>query len=451
MHMRKALLCLLLLAGPSAAQNAAGCSCDGVIPPCAAAWRADAVFIGTAVEQIAERVGGNLSWHVTRVSVQQPLRGDARGSITLVPAFQPSAEQIANSTQHPGPVFSGSSCDYRFEPGRRYVIYATRTADGRWSTTNCSGTKPIEQGAADLEYFAGLSAAAPTGRVYGSIDRMILDPSHPSRIRTVPAADVPVTLTSGVKETRITTDREGKIDVAVPPGEYSIAPAVAPTIRVYGARAPIAVAARGCAPVRFSLISDGRISGRVVDQEGRGVPRISVDLVPIESPDGRPYDSGEVSPSGMTDDDGRFEVGPILPGRYFLAVNARFGARLDSPYAPTYFPRGDRESAGVIEIGDGERKSGFTVTVRRLAQATVSGRVVFDDEQPVRDADVTIWSTYARGMVIASAKTDSTGAFQLRVPGELGYRLRVTTRTTAVETVVTVTPQMLGVRLVIPK
>jgi hypothetical protein len=54
-------------------------------------------------------------------------------------------------------------------------------------------------------------------------------------------------------------------------------------------------------------------------------------------------------------------------------------------------------------------------------------------------------------MVIASAKTDSTGAFQLRVPGELGYRLRATTRTTAVETVVTVTPQMPGVRLVIPK
>jgi hypothetical protein len=453
MSMRKAVLVLSLVIGPNAAQNAAACSCGGIIPPCSAAWRADAVFIGTAVEQVAERLGGNLNWHVTRVSVQQRLRGDVSGSITLVPPFQPSAEQIANSTQHPGPLFSGSSCDYRFEPGRRYVIYAKRTADGRWSTGSCTGTKPVEEAAADLDYFAGLGNAAPTGRVYGSVDRMILDPNDRTRIRSVPADGVPVTLTSGVKEISITTDGEGKLDVAIPPGEYVVAPVVPPTIRVYGDRRPMSVAARGCAPVRFSLIADGRVSGRVVDHDGRGVPRISVDLIPIDSPDGRPTDSGEVSPSGMTGADGHFEVGAILPGRYFIAVNARFGARLDSPYAPTYFPRGDRDGATVIEIDEGERKSGFTITVRPLPDTTISGRVLTVAEQPVADADVTIWSTYSRGMVIASAKTDSAGAFQARVPGGLAYRLLATARTPAGvrqgETVVTVTPQMPGVRLTI--
>jgi protocatechuate 3,4-dioxygenase beta subunit len=454
MSMRKALLVVLLVIGPHA-QKAAACSCGGIIPPCAAAWRADAVFIGTAVEQVAERLGGNLNWHVTRVSVHQRLRGDVSGSITLVPPFAPSPEQIANSTQRPGPVFSVSSCDYRFEPGRRYVIYAKRTADGRWSTGSCTGTKPIEEAAADLDYFAGLGNAAPTGRVYGSIDRMIRDRNDGTKIRTVPAAGVPVTLTSGVKEISITTDAEGKLDVAVPPGEYVIAPVVPPTIRVYGDRRPRSIPARGCAPVRFSLIADGRVSGRVVDPDGRGVPRTSVDLVPVDSPDGRPPEYGEVSPSGMTDADGRFEVGAILPGRYFLAVNARSGARVDSPYAATYFPRGDRDGATVIEIDEGERKSGFTITVRPLPDTTLSGRVVSDDEQPVPNAEVTIWSTYSPGMVIASAKTDRTGAFQVRVPGGRPYRLRATTRTAAGvrhgETVVTVTPQMPGVRVTIRK
>jgi len=113
----------------------------------------------------------------------------------------------------------------------------------------------------------------------------------------------------------------------------------------------------------------------------------------------------------MTDADGRFEVDAILPGRYFIAVNARFGARLDSPYAPTYFPHGDRESATAIEIGEGERKRGFAITVRPLAETGIRGRVVSADEQPVPGADVTIWSTYARGMMIASTKSDSAGTF----------------------------------------
>jgi protocatechuate 3,4-dioxygenase beta subunit len=407
------------------------------------------------LEQIPESLGGNLSSIVTKVSVQQPLHGEVSGSMTLVPTFQPSAEQIAESTKHPGPVFSASSCDYRFEPGRRYVIYAKRTPEGRWSTASCTGTKRIEEAAADLDYFAGLRTAAPTGRVYGSIERILLDPNDRTKIQTVPAAGVSVTLTSSVKEISITTDREGKLDTAVPPGEYTIAPAVPPTIRVYGDRRPMSITARGCAPVRFSLIADGRVSGHVVDQNGRGVPRTSVDLVPIDSPDGRPPDSGEVSPSGMTDADGRFEVGPILPGRYFIAVNARFGARLDSPYAPTYFPGGDRGGAIAVEIGEGERKSGFTITVRSLPETTILGRVVSDDEQPVPDADVTIWSTYSRGMVIASAKTDGTGTFRVRVPGELSYLLRATARIEAgvrqAETVVTVTSQMAGVRLTIRK
>jgi len=171
-----------------------------------------------------------------------------------------------------------------------------------------------------------------------------------------------------------------------------------------------------------------------------------VDLIPVDAPDGRPPDNLDVARSGMTDADGRFEVDAILPGRYFIAVNARFGARLDSPYAPTYFPHGDRESATAIEIGEGERKRGFAITVRPLAETGIRGRVVSADEQPVPGADVTIWSTYARGMMIASTKSDSAGTFQVRVPGELTYLLKAAARTPAGarqgDAIVTVTPQM---------
>lgn len=52
---------------------------------------------------------------------------------------------------------------------------------------------------------------------------------------SVPAADVRIGLVSGTNRLTATTDKEGKLDVQVPPGEYTIAPMVAETVRVYGA------------------------------------------------------------------------------------------------------------------------------------------------------------------------------------------------------------------------
>jgi hypothetical protein len=109
---------------------------------------------------------------VHNVAVNQPLHGSVDPFITLVGAARPTAEQIEASKSSADPLVTMSSCDYNFEPGRQYVIYARRTDDGRWTTSECSGTKPIERAAADLEYIARIPAAPATGRVYGSIKRM---------------------------------------------------------------------------------------------------------------------------------------------------------------------------------------------------------------------------------------------------------------------------------------
>ena len=38
----------------------------------------------------------------------------------------------------------------------------------------CSGTKPLEEASADLDYIATIPSAEPTGRVYGTVERMVL-------------------------------------------------------------------------------------------------------------------------------------------------------------------------------------------------------------------------------------------------------------------------------------
>jgi hypothetical protein len=428
---------------------AEACVCD-LNPPCAATWQADAVFVGTVVTQLPEPLGGSLSWIVRNVAVTQKLRGSVDASITLVPGERPTAEQIAQATSLGAVGWGGSSCEYGLQVGRQYVIYARRTADGRWTTSMCSGTKPIEEAAEDLDYFASLPTAEPAGRVYGKIEKTVLDSTDRATTRVVPATRVTVALTSDSNRLTVMTDAEGKLDVRVPPGEYTIAPVVPQTVRVFGSPIQRLVPARGCAPVYFSLIANGRIEGHVVQEDGTPVPRASVDVIPADLPPDQQPDSHTTAPEASTDEKGRFAVDAILPGRYVIAVNGRYGPRLHSPYATTYFPGPGRQDASVIEIGDGERKTGFTIVVKRLTETTVSGVVLFADDRPVADAFVTAApADHAR--VSSSTKTDGSGLFQLRVLSGVTYVFKASARpgdgSRQTETVVFVDQQPERIRL----
>jgi hypothetical protein len=288
-------LATVLLVAAAGERRAEACSC-GENPPCAAVWRADAVFIGTVVDRSPERIGGSLSWTVHKVAVAQTVRGSVESFVTLVPGSRPTAEQIAASQLHPGESMMMSTCDYDFQLGKQYLIYARRTSDGRWTTSMCSGTKPVGEASADLDYIGTIPSAEPTGRVYGTVERMVLNPADRSAPMSIPAADLPVGLVSGTNRLTARTDKEGKLDVQVPPGEYTIAPMVPETVRVYGAPFQASVPARGCAPVHFSLTANGRIEGRVIRSDGTPVSRTSIDIVPPELPPGERPDSFTTSP-----------------------------------------------------------------------------------------------------------------------------------------------------------
>jgi hypothetical protein len=447
------VLIVMLLLGPVMSRTAQACVCPA-IPACAAVWRADAVFVGTVVDRTSEPLGGKLSWTVNKVIVNQVLLGSADWFITLVPTSRPTAEEIAQSERHAQPLTFSSSCEYDFRPGSQYLIYARRGADGRLATAMCSGTKPIEQAAGDLDYIAGIPLAEPTGRVYGTIDRTQLSAANRTVRETVPAAGVRVALTSATKRLTVTTDAEGKLDVQVPPGDYTVAPVVPGTVRVYGAPQGVSVPARGCAPVYFSLTSNGRIEGRVTEQDGTPVSGASVDVIPADVPLDHRFAAFRSAPSGSTDETGRFAVDAILPGRYVLAVNARLGPRLVSPYATTFFPSGGRQEAREIDLGDGERKSALNIVVTPLAETTISGVVLFDDERPAADAFVTVTPNDHEGMSIGATTTDRGGAFEVRVLAGITYLIKARVGTQEgnrqTETVVFVEEeQKQGLRLVI--
>ena len=282
-HALRLAFAALLLIAPAAVRVAEACVCDAS-PPCFATWQADAVFVGTVVNEVREPLGGSLTWLVHNVAVTQKLRGSIDASITLVSGDQPTPERIAQATSLGAVSWGGSDCDYRFLAGGQYLIYARRTADGRWTTSRCSGTKPIERATEDLAYFAALPTAEPVGHLYGQVERNIVDPSDRTQSRRVPAAGVTVALTGKSNRMTVTTDAGGNIDARVPPDEYTMTPVLPPTVRVYNAPLVRSVAAGGCAPVYFSLIANGRLEGRVVHENSSPVSRVFVDVIPADLP-----------------------------------------------------------------------------------------------------------------------------------------------------------------------
>jgi hypothetical protein len=382
-------------------------------PPCAALSTADVVVVGTVLESKRESLGGSLGWTVHTVAVSRTLRGSADPLLTLVPALEITAVDIEASKAHAGELTKMSTCDYPFEIGEQYVIYLRRTSSGRWTTSLCAGTKRLALAAEDLDYLADLVTATPDARVYGSVSRIVLDPSDPTGTGTMPAPGVRIAVTGAAARFTVTSDAKGEFDLRLPPGDYSVAAVVPSAVRAYGALNHVSLPPYSCAPVRFELISNGRVEGRVVHPDGMAAVDASVDLIPADAPFD-PRGSLALAPSRRIDSQGQFAIDAVMPGRYLLAVNARFGPRAGSPYKTSYLVSRNGEPR-VLNIGEGERLTGFTIVVTPLTQTTIAGRVTFADGRPAPDADVSAVPAEFRGSVVGSTKTNSTGDFELRV------------------------------------
>lgn len=127
----KAVLAFVALALLMLAPRAAvACSCGNPsVRPCAAYWKARAVFAGvvTKVADSGVRGGGGESvrpfyYKLVRFKVSDRLRGPRGGTAEVLTA--PRA----------------ADCGYNFVSGRRYLVYAEEGADGR--STRVSVPRP---------------------------------------------------------------------------------------------------------------------------------------------------------------------------------------------------------------------------------------------------------------------------------------------------------------------
>jgi Carboxypeptidase regulatory-like domain len=423
-------LAAALVAACLCAEAAASCGYDPS-PPCQAFWHADVVFVGTVVELTYSekyRAGeGENRWdrrdRVARFSVEEVFRGEAGPEVKITATeILPTPIKFPDGS-HGMKHISTSDCEYTFKPGERYVVYARMDKERAGTLrVGLNRTRPLALAAEDLAFLRGLKTADPTGRVYGRVVRHDRDLKDGNYVAPAPVEGVRVEVTGegGAPARFATSDHEGFYEVTgLAPGKYVVRPEMPETLAAYGEQ-KAQVVARGCAQVDFRTHSDGRVSGRVTDSEGRPVFELKVDLIHADGP--------EISLKGLwahTDREGRYELKGVPPGRYLLGFGLGSEPDARAPFPRTFYPGVARAAqATALEVGPGQKLTLFDLRLPpRHSERAVEVVVVWPDGRPVNDALLRLenvdysWSSNAT----RQEKIDGAGRYRVTGFGGVTY------------------------------
>jgi len=407
--MRRVLLLLTVFAWflTLGIENANACTCAGAGTPCESYGRAKAVFVGTVIGLRENRVSREVArkeddWApmIYKFSVEQSYLGVEGSEIE---------------------VFTGSGggdCGYAFKNGQRYLVYAYPYLE-RLITSICTRTKPFSSANEDLAFLGNLSSAASGATIYGEVK---LGPSTKDEPKPLDAS-VSLTIEGENERKEIRPDAQGRFRLGgLRPGKFKVKLDLPDTLTVFQPERELTIADRGCASVIYYLSENGRVSGRVIDENGQPVAKILVSLVAPDTSEPTNYVKLE-----RTDEEGNYSFSGVPRGRYIIAINYnRFPDPNDSTNAyPRAFYPGvtDRPHAEVITVESGAKVMVHDTRLpARRPASIVDGQIVWADGTPVAGAGIIAKDvTYQESGLSYAVQADEQGRF--RINGYIGQKL----------------------------
>lgn len=168
-----------------------------------------------------------------------------------------------------------------------------------------------------------------------------------------------------------TTDEDGRFDLAVPPGEYTVGFGIdtgvqfVPGKRDFASAARFVVAAGQVVTVEETLLPTGTISGRLLDAKGDAVAGAAVSLGLNESSDGQ----------ARTDEKGAYTLRRVFPGAYRVSF--------DPPAWPVQWAYGKTSAATATPITVAA-DTVTTVNDKLLATGTIAGKYTKRNGDPLK-------------------------------------------------------------------
>ena len=335
-----ALFFVLVMTGSSWPAHACSCNVSG--PACQAYWKTDAVFDATVVSitllsPAEPRRGGQLPFavmdKVVKLEVRQSWKGVETGPLEITTSGE------------------GGSCGYPFKVGGRYLIFAFQgRIDGRLQASICSRTQEFNGTGGDVDFLASLDAPAPGGRVFGRV-RTALRASDARHPRIESDTETLVRLLGGPEE-KVTRSSGGRYEfTGLPEGSFSVEVTVPDGYTTYSTNRPVRIPdRRACAEENYWLSPTGKITGRLIGPDGRGLPQVRVE---VTSPDAWPHFMHNATESATTDAEGHFDIPNVSPGRYIAGVNLRDLPSQYNPYARVMYP-GEAPEPEILTLALGQ-------------------------------------------------------------------------------------------------
>jgi hypothetical protein len=370
-----------------------------------------AVFVGTVRD--IQPVDGSPFRKLISFDVEQAGRGIAGKRVTVESGVQ-----------------TGASCGFTFQLGQRYVVYGRGSA-AKLTTDMCAGTKLAAEAAEDLAFLKELAGPARGVRIFGTVRRIESDLRSFSEQDFGAARGARIEARGARGSHAATVGADGRFDMRdLPPGTYNVTISLPTGLALAGPPLPPeehAITSFNvtllnpceCSEVWFRPKTDSRISGVVLEADGRPADAQTVDLIAVQN--AASADKLVPHVSTRADQNGRFTFAYVASGTYLLGVNLKdpqSGRRLDRrSYHPGVTSVG---AATVVRVEAGGR---IQLEPFRLAQwpqtRRISGVVLRIDGAPAPDARLELHG--ARTEVV---KLDADGRFVLSLPYGARYVLR---------------------------
>ena len=244
----------------------------------------------------------------------------------------------------------------RSDPGGRFVL--ARLQPGTWTLlAEAAGFGTLEVDRVVPDSGALILALEGEGRTLGGI--VLRAPNHPE-----PGAKVVLGGPSLRWPRETVADSHGNFSFAgLGLGRFSLRATQGKLVSATASQV-IEEGKDHLTPLRLSLGSGAFVEGRVRDDTGQGLGGVAVDVLTMPSDD--------LPVTCQSDEEGKFNVGPMRPGRYQILARLEGHVLLDAPEL-------------VLSAG------GTVSTAVRLARgARVSGRVLDEDGAPIAAVPVSV-------------------------------------------------------------
>lgn len=354
-------------------ENAKACTCAPSNSPCAVFQQADAVFLATATEITKTEKTYEIK---IKLNVDEAFKGVTSKQET---------------------VLSQGLCDFSFQAGKTYLVYAKRDKETNFLRVYlCSRTNVLEYAAQDLEFIRLLAAGKSVSSIYGKVTQ----PTGKENPQSNPLSNIKLALYSDSvkkgekyvspknsdKERETFTDPNGNYRFDnLPAGFHRLKIFLPDGLTALKEEWKISTGNQSCEEYGFRVQIDGRIKGKIITADGQPASQVGVYISNTE------YNPYLYLPSAKTDINGEYEIKGAPPGNYKLSAAPNFIPITSGlPFTRYYFPGSYSDSeAKIFNLGYAEKIQDVNLQLPPAPfPKKIQIELVWEDGTPIKPTNI---------------------------------------------------------------